>query len=210
MKLIRTSFFSAIITFIRIASGFVAGKVVALFTGPAGVALIGQFANFITIILTFANGAINSGVIKYTAEFKEDEVQLKKLFSTSLKISAYCSAFFGVILLIVASYISQFLFHTSLYCNPIRVLGVTIILYSLNSLLIAILNGLQQIKKYTLVNTAGSIIGLLFTIILVFYFKIIGALYALVLTQSIVFFVTLVLIIKSDWFSWSFFKQPFD
>jgi O-antigen/teichoic acid export membrane protein len=51
---------------------------------------------------------------------------------------------------------------------------------------------------------------LLFTVILVFYFKIEGALYALVLTQSIVFFVTLGLIIKSDWFSWSFFKQPFD
>lgn len=210
MKLIKTSFFSAIITFIRIAAGFVAGKVIALFTGPAGVALIGQFTNFITIILTFANGAINSGVIKYTAEFKDDEVQLKKLFSTSLKISVYCSGIFGVLLLIVASYISQFLFHSSLYCNPIRVLGITIILYSLNSLLIAILNGLQQIKKYTLVNTAGSIIGLLFTVILVFYFKILGALYALVLTQSIVFFVTLVLIIKSDWFSWSFFKQPFD
>jgi PST family polysaccharide transporter len=210
LKLIKTSFFSAIITFIRIAAGFVAGKVIALFTGPAGVALIGQFTNFITIILTFANGAINSGVIKYTAEFKDDEVQLKKLFSTSLKISVYCSGIFGVLLLIVASYISQFLFHSSLYCNPIRVLGITIILYSLNSLLIAILNGLQQIKKYTLVNTAGSIIGLLFTVILVFYFKILGALYALVLTQSIVFFVTLVLIIKSDWFSWSFFKQPFD
>lgn len=210
MKLIKTSFFSAIITLIRIASGFVAGKVVALFTGPAGVALIGQFTNFISIVLTFANGAINSGVIKYTAEFKDDEVQLKKLFSTSLRISIYCSGIFGVLLLMFASYISQFLFHSSLYCNPIRVLGITIILYSLNSLLIAILNGLQQIKKYTLVNTAGSIIGLLFTVILVFYFKIEGALYALVLTQSIVFFVTLVLIIKSDWFSWSYFKQPFD
>ena len=210
MKLIKTSIFSGIITLIRISSGFVAGKVVAMFTGPAGVAVIGQFNNFITIILTFANGAINSGVIKYTAEFEGDEIRLKKLFSTSLKISIYCSIFFGVLLLLIATFISQLLFQSSLYINPIRVLGITIILYSLNSLLIAILNGLQKIKIYTLVNTAGSIIGLLFTVILVFYFKIAGALYALVLSQSIVFFVTLVLIIKSDWFSWSFFKQPFD
>ena len=210
MKLIKTSFFSALITLVRISSGFIAGKVVAMFTGPSGVALIGQFNNFITIVLTFSNGAINSGVIKYTAQFNGDEMQLKKLFSTSFKISIYCSIFFGILLLLIASFISQLLFQSSLYINPIRVLGVTIILYSLNSLLIAILNGLQQIKKYTLVNTAGSIIGLLFTVILVFYFKIEGALYALVLTQSIVFFVTLGLIIKSDWFSWSFFKQPFD
>lgn len=210
MKLIKTSIFSAFITLVRIASGFISGKVVAMLTGPAGIALIGQFTNFISIVLTFANGAINSGVIKYTAEYEKEEVKLKKLFSTSLKISVYCSAIFGVILLLFATYLSELLFHAALYKNPIRVLGITIILYSLNSLLIAILNGLQQIKKYTIVNTAGSVIGLLFTVILVFYFKIEGALYALVLTQSIVFFVTFGLIIKSDWFSWSFFKQPFD
>jgi O-antigen/teichoic acid export membrane protein len=210
LKLIKTSFFSAIITFIRIASGFVAGKVVAIFTGPAGVALIGQFTNFISIILTFANGAINNGVVKYTAEYEGNGAQLKILFSTSLKISIYCSAIIGVILLFGTSFISQWLFNTTIYNNPIRVLGITIILYSLNSLLISILNGKQQIKTYTLVNTAGSIIGLLFTIILVYLYKIQGALYALVLAQSIVFFVTLTMIIKSSWFSWSYFNQPFD
>jgi O-antigen/teichoic acid export membrane protein len=210
LKLIKTSFFSAIITFIRIASGFVAGKVVALFTGPAGVALIGQFTNFISIILTFANGAINNGVVKYTAEYEGNGAQLKTLFSTSLKISIYCSAIIGVILLFGTSFISQWLFNTTIYNNPIRVLGITIILYSLNSLLISILNGKQQIKTYTLVNTAGSIIGLLFTIILVYLYKIQGALYALVLAQSIVFFVTLTMIVKSSWFSWSYFNQPFD
>ncbi|MDB5141272.1 MAG: O-antigen translocase, WzxE [Mucilaginibacter sp.] len=210
MKLVKTSFFSAIITFIRIASGFVAGKIVAMFTGPAGVALIGQFSNFITIILTFANGAINTGVIKYTAEYDGDEVQTKKLFSTSLKISIYCSSVFGVILLFIATYISKWLFHSLIYSNPIRILGVTIILYSLNSLLTSILNGKKQIKTYTIINTVGSLIGLLFTVILVYYFKITGALYALVLAQSIVFFVTLTLILKSDWFSWSYFNQPFN
>lgn len=210
MKLIKTSFFSAIITIIRIGSGFIAGKVVALFTGPAGVALIGQFTNFISIVLAFANGAINSGVIKYAAEYNDDELKLKKLFSTSLRISVYCSVFFGVVLLLVANYASQLLFDSYLYVNPIRVLGITIILYSLNSLLIAILNGLKEIAIYTLVNTVGSVVGLLFTVILVFYFQIIGALYALVLTQSIVFFVSLGLVVKSKWFSWSYFNQSFD
>lgn len=210
MKLIKTSFFSAIITFIRIASGFVASKVVALFTGPAGIALIGQFSNFITIALTFANGAINTGVIKYTAEFEGDEQQLKKLFSTSLKISFFSSGVFGLILLCIATYISQWLFHSPLYINPLRVLGVTIILYALNSLLISILNGKKEIKRYTLVNTIGSIVGLIFTVVLVYFYKITGALYALVLAQSIVFFVTLIMVIKSSWFSRSYFNQPFN
>lgn len=210
MKLIKTSFFSAIITFIRIASGFVAGKIVALFTGPSGVALIGAFTNFITIVLTFANGAINTGVIKYTAEFDGDEKKQKALFSTAFKISVCCSFFFGFFLVILASYLADWILTNKLYTNAIRVLGGTIVLYSLNSLLISILNGKKQIKTYTIVNTVGSIIGLIFTITLVYYFKIQGALYALVLAQSIVFFVTATLIVKSPWFSWDYFKQPFD
>ncbi len=210
MKLVKTSFFSAIITLIRLASGFIANKVVAIYTGPGGVALIGAFTNFIALALTFANGAINNGVIKYTSEYEGNEVQQKLLVSTSFKISIYCSIIFGPILIIFAPIFSTWILTNNIYTNAIRVLGISIVLYSLNSLLISILNGRHQIKTYTLVNTIGSIVGLLFTIFLVYFFKVDGALYALVLSQSIVFFVTLLLIVKSPWFSWSYFTQPFN
>ncbi|RQO65697.1 O-antigen translocase [Pedobacter sp. KBW01] len=210
MKLIKTSFFSAIITFIRISSGFVAGKIVAAITGPAGVALIGGFTNFIAVILTFANGAINSGIVKYTAEFNNNELKIKELFSTSLRISVVCSAVFGFILIIFAPYLAEWVLSNSIFTNPIRVLGITAILYSLNTLLISILNGMRQIKTFTIVNTSGTIIGLALTIILVYYYKLQGALYSLVLAQSIVFFLTVALLYKSPWFSWSFFKSPFN
>lgn len=210
MKLVKTSFYSAIITLIRLASGFIANKVVAIYTGPGGVALIGAFTNFIALALTFANGAINNGVIKYTSEYEGNEVQQKLLVSTSFKISIYCSIIFGPILIIFAPIFSTWILTNNLYTNAIRVLGISIVLYSLNSLLISILNGRHQIKTYTLVNTIGSIVGLLFTIFLVYFFKVDGALYALVLSQSIVFFVTLLLIVKSPWFSWSYFTQPFN
>jgi PST family polysaccharide transporter len=207
LKLINTTFFSAIITLIRISSGFVANKVIAIYTGPAGVALIGSFSNFISIVLTFANGAINTGLVKYTAEYEGDNERLKSLFSTSFKISLYCSGIVGLIMFIFGSYFTKWIFTTHLYSNPIRVLGLTIVFYSLNSLLISILNGKKQIKTYTIVNTVGSIIGLVFSLILVYFFNILGALYALVLSQSIVFFVTLFLITKMQWFSLDYFKQ---
>ncbi|MEO6732481.1 MAG: O-antigen translocase [Ferruginibacter sp.] len=210
MKLVKTTFFSAIITFIRIASGFVAGKAIAIFTGPMGVALIGAFNNLTNILLTFANGAINAGVVKYTAEYVNDEERLKALFSTAFKISVYCSAIIGLILLVFGSTLSDWLFTSELYTNPVRVLGLTIVLYSLNSLLISILNGKGQIRTYTIVNAIGNIVGLIFTLILIFFYKIEGALYALVLAQSIVFFFTAALITKSPWFSIEYFKQAFD
>ncbi|WDF62899.1 O-antigen translocase [Flavobacterium sp. KACC 22763] len=210
MKLIKTSLYSAITTFIRIASGFIANKIVAIFTGPAGVAVIGQFTNFVAIILTVSNGAINTGVVKYTAEYENNELKQKKMLSTALRISMFCSFFFGFFLFIWANYFSNLILKNSIYNNAIRVLGITIIFYSLNNLLISILNGKSEIKKYTIVNTFGSLVGLIFTVLLVYFCKIEGALYSIVLSQSIVFFITLFFVIKSNWFSWSYFKYSFD
>lgn len=210
MNLVKTSLFSAITTIIRVASGFVSNKIVAIFAGASGVAIVGAFSNFITIVLTFANGAINTGVVKYTAEYDEDEEKLKSLFSTSFKITFYCSVIIGFILIFSASYWSNLIFMNKIYKSPIRVFGFTVILYALNSLLISILNGKKQIAKYTIVNSLGSIIGLVFTLILVYLYRIEGALYAMVLSQSLIFFVTLALIIKSSWFTKEYFNKKFD
>lgn len=210
MNLIKTTFFSGIITFVRFATIFISNKVIAIYTGTSGIALVGAFTNFINIVLTFANGAINTGVVKYTAEYEGDEEKLKSLFSTSVKLSLYCSSIVGLLILFFGSNFSYWVFTNHLYDNPIRVLGISIVLYSLNSLLIAILNGKKQIKDYTIVNSLGSFVSLVFTLLLVYYFKIEGALYALVLSQSIIFFVTFYFIVKADWFSLDYFKQEFD
>lgn len=209
MKLIKTSIFSGIITFVRICSGFLIGKVVALFIGPTGIALIGQFSNFISVVLTFSNGAINNGVIKYTAEYNDDEVNSKLLYSTAVKISIFCSIIVGTILIFFSNYISTYIFKSIDYSLLVKVFGITIIFYSLNSLLISILNGKGDIKKYTIVNTTSVLIGLILTITLVYFFRIQGALYSLILNQSIVFFFTLYLISKSTWFRIRNFIAPF-
>lgn len=173
-------------------------------------AVIGAFTNFISIVLTFSNGAINTGVIKYTAEYSSDEKKIKLLFGTALRISILCSVLVGFILFMLADNFSKIIFSTEAYINPIRVLGITIILYSLNTLLISFLNGKGLINLYTLINTIGSIIGLILTMILVYLYKINGALYSIVLAQSVVFFITIFLIMKSSWFTWDYFKPIFD
>lgn len=210
MKLIQTSFFSGLITIIKLSTGFITSKVVAIYVGPVGVALVGAFSNFITIALTFGNGAINTGVVKYTAEYKERKYILKELFTTSLRISLLCSIITGFILILFASYFSNWILTSDEYLNPIRVLGITIIFYSINTLLISVLNGLGEIRTYALVNTVGSILGLIFSIILIYYYRITGALYALVTFQSAVLIVTLFIIRRKEWFTLQNFNFNFN
>jgi PST family polysaccharide transporter len=197
VNLIKTSVFSAIITFVRISSGFVAGKIIAMLTGPLGVATVGAFTNFSTIVLAIGNGAINNGVIKYISEYNADEEKTTRLISTALKITFFSSIVVSAFILFFASYFSKVILGNSEYVNVIIVLGITLIFYSLNSLIISILNGKGEIKKYTLVNAIGSITSLLLTVLLVIYYKVTGALYSIVLSQVIVFAFTAFLVRKS-------------
>lgn len=196
MKLLSTTIFSGITAFVKVASGFVVTKVISSFAGPAGVALVGSLTNFMAVVLSLANGSINSGVVKYTAEYKNDKRKSKILYDTSLFISVFCSVIVSMVLLLFSKYWSLKIFHSESYRSVILLLGVGMIFYSLNTIILNILNGLGYIKKFTVINGLSSFFTLLLTIGLIYYYEIFGALYALVLAQFTVFFVAVLLIWK--------------
>lgn len=210
MKLIKTSIFSGLITIIRLISGFIVMKFIAFFTGPSGIALLGGFQNFISIILTFGNGAINNGVVKYSSEYSQNEIKTKKLLSTSFRITFISSLIISLILILFSNLISNIFFNNSIYTLSIRLLGITLILYTTNILFTSILNGRGQIKKYTIVNIFGSLVGLIFTLILVYLYNTEGALISLVLSQTIVLLITILFIRKQYWFKKEFLFGKFD
>jgi len=210
MTLIKTSVLTAVATVIKVIAGFFINKVIALYAGPAGLALVGQLQNFSSIMMTFANGAITQGIIKYTAEYREDIEEKSKFFSNAIIITLTCSLVIGIFLNVFSSYLSETILKSSEYSSVFIIFGFTIILFSLNTLLMSILNGEKEIKKFIIVNILSNLILLLITSLLIYSFGLIGALYALVTNQSLIFFVTLSFVLKSSWFNFKYFKKGFD
>lgn len=209
MTLIKTSVLTAISTIITVISAFVINKVVAIYAGPTGLALIGQLKDFVTMLTSISNGAITQGIVKYTAQYQTAE-EKQKIFSTSVVISLITSFIIAIILFIFSGYLSELILKDIQYSSVFLVFASTIFLFALNTVLMSILNGQKEIKKYVFVNIVNSIVTLILTSLLVVRFNIQGALYALVINQSIVFFVTLMFILKSSWFKWEYFKQGVD
>ena len=209
MTLIKTSVLTAISTIITVISAFIINKVVAIYAGPTGLALIGQLKDFVTMLTNISNGAITQGIVKYTAEYQTIK-EKQKIFSTSIIISLISSFIIAIILFGFSEYLSELILKDIQYSSVFLVFGSTIFLFALNTVLISILNGQKEIKKYVLVNIVNSIVTLILTSLLVVKFNIQGALYALVINQSIVFFVTLMFVLKSVWFKWEYFKQGVD
>lgn len=210
MTLIKTSVLSAISTIIKVIAGFVSIKVVAVYVGPSGLALMGQMQNFISMMSSVASAGVNSGVVKYTAEHYEDEQIKQKIWSSALKISLVLIIPMAIGIIFLADFISMQLLNTAEYSSIFIVFAITVIFFVLNGLLTSILNGQKEIKKLTILNIFGSLFGLAVTILLVTQYELYGALIAGIVSQSIVFFITLAFVLKSSWFKLSMFLGSMD
>jgi PST family polysaccharide transporter len=208
--LVKVSFLNGISTIIRMLAGLVSTKVVASVVGPVGIALLGQLNNFTTIILSLANGGITTGITKYISEHSEKEEKTRSYIGTAFRITFIFSLVTGLAMIFGAGYFSKLILKDDAYKTVFYIFGITIIFYALNAMLLAILNGFKEYKLFVKVNIISSITSLLFSVVMALTFGLMGALISAVTFQSVVFLITLVLVSRTSWFSWSMFLGRID
>jgi O-antigen/teichoic acid export membrane protein len=201
MKVFRTDFvrvsaWSSVSTFIKMLTSFISIKVVSSIIGPSGLALVGQFLNSITIFNVVSLGGISQGVTKYVAEYTDRPDLQKRVISTSLRIVFIATFLVSVFIVTLSKPIGLFIFKTTEHTSVIILLGVTIFLYSFNTLILSILNGFKEFKKYLKINMIVSLLGLASSVILVYILGLYGALLNCVVSQSVVMIVTFFFIRK--------------
>lgn len=206
-EIFRVFSFNALATLVKMLTGFVSIKIVAAIIGPIGVALIGQLNNFVTIAVNIASAGINNGITKYIAEYKNQEFIQKQYISSAAKIVLGFSLLTSLILIFFSDSISNMVLLSEEYAYIFKIFGLTIGFYGFNTLLVSIVNGYKEFKKFIYISICGSLIGLLFTVTLVVLFDLGGALIGIVTFQSIMFFVTILFVKKDTWFNSSYFTQ---
>lgn len=205
IDIVKVFSLNAMATLVRMLAGMISVKVIAVIIGPAGVALLGQLNNFNTILLGMANGGINNGITKYVSEYKENDSEIKRFLPNALRITLTCSIVVGIFLIAGCIPLSKLIILNEDYYYVFIVFGFTIILYTLNGMFISILNGYKKFKKYVKINIIGTIVGIIYSVTLVFYFGLPGALINAVTYQSIVFVVTLWMCRREKWLSKKYF-----
>lgn len=204
MNLLKTSVLNGIAVLIKTATMFILNKILAVYVGPSGYAVIGQFQNFIQIVTTFAGGAINTAVIKYTAEYYEDENKQRVVWKAAGSIILLFSILIASLILIFQKQLSFYIFNSYEYQSIFVWFAVFLLFFNFNALFLAILNGKKEILKLVIANILGSLFSLVITSILAIKYQLYGALVALSIYQSIAFFITLILCYKSNWFKLSY------
>lgn len=204
MTLIKTSLLNGIAVVIKMLTMLGLNKILAIYVGPAGYAAIGNFQNAAQMITTFASGAINTGVVKYTAEYYDDEEKQRQVWRTAGTIAVLGSVITGIGVAVFSKQIAQWFLQDESYNTVFIWFSVTLVFFIFNTLLLAILNGKKEIHRYIIANIAGSLFSLAVTSALAVQFGLHGALTALAIHPSFAFVITLYLCYKADWFKFSY------
>jgi PST family polysaccharide transporter len=191
VNLIKTSFYTSISTAITFISGFIVVKVVAVKIGPKGIAFVGQFQNTATILTMLATAAISTGVIKYLAEHKNDIEKRKRIINTAFVIVFLSSLIISLFTMTTSAFLSEAAFKTKDFWLVYFLFGLFTMVISFNVMFLAILNGLKEIKKFTIVNISSSLAGVALTVLFAYVWGIQGVLIASTATAILIFLINI-------------------
>lgn len=182
---------------LKIGIGLITSKVLAVFVGPSGMALVGNLRNFLTSLESISTLGFQSGIVKYVAQNEKNKTEIQKIIATVF-----------ITLLLVVMVLSGLLFFLPSFWNNkvfgdnfefslvFKILALALPWYVISIFLLAVINGLGKFKKVIWINCVGNTIGLLVSVLLIFKFKTLGALLAVVISPALLFFVTFYFINK--------------
>jgi O-antigen/teichoic acid export membrane protein len=174
---------------LKIALGLISSKVMAVFLGPNGLALLGNFKSFLTSVEAVGSLGIQNGITKYVAENNENE-SLKKYLSTIFFSVLLVVLTSSVILFFGAGFWSEYVFDVGKnYQFIFKILAFALPFYVGGIVLLAVLNGFEAYKKVVFVGIVTNVLSLFLTVFLVVNYRIFGAIAGVFGSQVIQFFV---------------------
>ncbi len=199
-QFIKSIFAGGLTTSVKVITGFLLSKAIAILLGPSGMALTGQFYNFCKIIYSIATGGIGQGVAKYFSEKKNNPHEQKLLISTAFFIMSIFAFVEMILIIVFYEEISFYIFSDLKYGNIILILALTLNISAFTNLINYIINGSKDIKNFVRLNIINNIFNFLITIVLIFKFKLIGVLLAWPITICFKFIVNVIVAKQKDWY----------
>lgn len=196
-NLFKITSLNSLSVLLKIGTGLITSKLLAVFVGPGGMALVGNLRNFSSSLESISTLGFQNGIVKYIAEGKEDKSQLQRIISTVFIILFFLAFVLSGILYFFAAFWNKEIFGNNFEYQVIfKAAALALPWYAISVFLISVINGLGEFKKVIWINIIGNAIGLLVSIIMILHYRTLGALLSIVISPALLFFVTFYLMNK--------------
>ena len=179
----------------RLVISLVVQNLLAQYTRQSGIAKVGPLRNLSSMLMSLTSFGTFNGVVKYVSEYKSDQKNLLKLFSTLYVFSFTASIILFLILFFGASYFSEKLFFSAEYSIVFKVMAVAVPFISMNRIFSGVINGISDYKKHTKIEFISHFLAALLLLASLYFYSIKGVLIAIALTPVIQFSVLIFIFI---------------
>ena len=176
---------------LRLLAAFVVNKALALFVGPAGFALLGNFRDLLAGVQQTAALGLQNGVTAQIATGDQDLEKQRGALSAALVIGLSGSIIIGGVLAIAPSWVGQQVLGTTRYGMHIHVMGISLPLHVLNLILLSAINGAGKYKRYVAIMSASYLMNLGVMLWLVSSYQVNGAIWGLVALPAVQLLITI-------------------
>jgi O-antigen/teichoic acid export membrane protein len=190
-QLFKITSLNSLSVLLKIGTGLITSKLLAVFVGPNGMALVGNLRNFMTSLESISTLGFQNGIIKYVAESEKDKSKLQKIIATVFISLMFVAIVLSGILFYFARYWNREIFGSDFeYSFVFKVIALALPWYSVSLFFVSVINGLGQFKKVIWITILGNSIGLLVSLFLIYKYHTLGALLTIVISPALLFFVS--------------------
>ena len=170
--------------------GLISIKIISIYLGASGMAFLGNFRNFTSIVKSVSTVGINNSIIKLFVENKDDKKELNIIFSTFFWIFLVISIILAILGILLSNNISEYLFQSNSFAIPIQLFSIFQPLIVINVFWLAIFNGLGSFQKIVIIQIISNVLIFCLTIFLIVNQNVFGALLSIAFSELIMLLVT--------------------
>lgn len=199
-RLLKVTAMTGLLTLLKMAMGFVIAKVVAIYTGPTGMAMLGQVQSMVGSLNGVINAPVGSGIVRYTAEKKELGFEAcAPWWRAAVQWVLIISAITIPSGLLLAEHIANWLFQDRALAWIVMATVCVLPLSAIGTLCNSVINGQQLYRRYVGLGMLSALIsgGVMLTMIVMANIQ--GALLAAAVQAALIGLVMLIANLRQPW-----------
>lgn len=200
-RLLKVTAMTGLLTLLRMAMGFVIAKVVAIYTGPTGLAMLGQVQSMVASLTGIINAPVGNGVVRYTSEHQEQGMEAcSPWWRAAWQWVLILSAIIIPLGLLLSKKISSWLFQDISLSWVVMATVLVLPLSAIGTLFNSIINGQQNYRRYVWLGMISALASGSLMLAMIAIYNIQGALLAAATQSALIGIVMLFLNVRQPWF----------
>lgn len=199
-KFFTVTIFTGLLALSKMLAGFIVAKAVAIYTGPSGIAILGQLQSFNNVINSVVSAPVGNGLVKYTAKYHDQGYQTcKPWWKASIQLALLICSIAVPLLVFMSQNISEWLFATSDYKRYIVIFSLMLPLTTIGTMIGSIINGQQNYKRFIFLGIASVIFSTAIMLLAIKLAKLEGALIAVALQGGAIGIIMVITSLNQEW-----------